>query len=229
MREIVLDTETTGFKPEDGHRVVEIGCVELFNHLPTGQTRQWYLNPEREVPEDAVRVHGLTTAFLADKPLFRDIAGGFLDFIADAPLIAHNAAFDIAFLDAELQRLDPVRRPLPLATNRQIIDTVQLARQKFPGAGASLDALCKRFGIDNSGRSLHGALLDSTLLAEVYLELLGGRQTGFALAAPGAALRSAARAARTARPPRPHAPSPEELEAHAALLKKLKGPLWVLP
>ncbi len=227
MREIVLDTETTGFKPEDGHRVIEIGCVELINHLPSGQTRQWYINPEREVPEDAVRVHGLTTAFLADKPLFRDITVEFLSFISDAPLIAHNASFDINFLNAELKRLalPPLDPP-----GREVIDTVQLARQKFPGAGASLDALCKRFGIDNSGRSLHGALLDSTLLAEVYLELLGGRQTGFALAAPGAAPATQSRiVARTARPARAHAPSAEELEAHAGLLKKFKAPLWLAP
>ena len=223
MREIVLDTETTGFKPEDGHRVIEIGCVELVNHLPSGRTAQWYINPEREVPDDAVRVHGITTAFLADKPLFRDIAVEFLDFIGNAPLVAHNATFDVNFLNAELKRL---ALP-PLAPGREIIDTVQLARRKFPGAGASLDALCKRFAIDNSGRSLHGALLDSTLLAEVYLELLGGRQTGFALATPGAANRAQTGIARTPRPARPHAPTPEELEAHGELLKKLKAPLWL--
>ena len=224
MREIVLDTETTGFKPEDGHRVIEIGCVELINHLPSGRTAQWYINPEREVPDDAVRVHGITTEFLADKPLFRDIVVAFLNFIGDAPLVAHNAAFDVNFLNAELKRL-----ALPGVTpGRTVIDTVQLARQKFPGAGASLDALCKRFGIDNSGRSLHGALLDSTLLAEVYLELLGGRQTGFALAAPGGATQTQARAPRTPRPARPHAPSAEDAAAHLELLKKLKGPLWVL-
>ena len=224
MREIVLDTETTGFKPEDGHRVIEIGCVELVNHLPSGQTKQWYINPEREVPDDAVRVHGITTEFLADKPLFRDIAVEFLGFIADAPLVAHNAGFDVNFLNAELKRL-----ALPGVTpGRTIVDTVQLARQKFPGAQASLDALCKRFGIDNSGRSLHGALLDSTLLAEVDHELLGGRQTGFTLATPGARTQAQTRAARTRREPRPHSPTPEELEAHRDLLKKLKGPLWVL-
>ncbi len=223
MREIVLDTETTGFKPEEGHRVIEIGCVELINHLPSGQTRQWYINPEREVPEDAVRVHGITTAFLADKPLFREIAVEFLDFMADSPLIAHNATFDVNFLNAELKRL-----ALPgVAPGRTVIDTVQLARQKFPGAGASLDALCKRFGIDNSGRSLHGALLDSTLLAEVYLELLGGRQTGFTLASPGTVAQTQTRITRTPRPARPHAPSAEEQEAHGALLKKLKAPLWL--
>ena len=226
MREIVLDTETTGFKPEDGHRVIEIGCVELVNHLPSGRTRQWYINPERDVPEDAVRVHGITTEFLADKPLFRDIVVEFLDFIADAPLVAHNANFDVTFLNAELKRL-----ALPGVTpGRTIVDTVQLARKKFPGSPASLDALCKRFSIDNSGRSLHGALLDSTLLAEVYLELLGGRQTGFALAAPGTTARGGqTRTTRTSRPARPHAPSPEELEAHEALLKKLKSPLWLAP
>jgi len=221
MREIVLDTETTGFKPEDGHRVIEIGCVELFNHLPTGRHKQWYINPEREVPDDAVRVHGLTTDFLLKYPVFGEIAGDFLDFIADAPLVAHNASFDMAFLNAELKRLG-----LPVLPPGRAIDTVQMARQKFPGAQASLDALCKRFGIDNSGRSYHGALLDSTLLAEVYLELRGGRQTGLALAS-AAATPEQVRAARTPRPARPHAASADELAAHQDLLKKLKAPVWL--
>ncbi len=223
MRQIVLDTETTGFKPEDGHRVIEIGCVELQNLLPTGVTKQWYINPEREVPADAVRVHGLTYEFLSKYPVFRDIAVEFLEFIKDSPLVAHNASFDINFLNAELKRL---ALP-PLQPGREVIDTVQLARQKFPGAGASLDALCKRFSIDNSGRSLHGALLDSTLLAEVYLELRGGRQTGFTLTTANAPTALETKAARAARAPRPHAPLPEELAAHEDLLKKLKSPLWL--
>ncbi len=220
MREVVLDTETTGFKPQDGHRIVEIACVELVNHLPTGQQKQWYLNPERDVPEDAVRVHGLTTEFLAKFPVFGEVVGAVLEFLGDAPLVAHNASFDMAFLNAELKRLG-----LPALAASRAIDTVQLARQRFPGSPASLDALCKRFGIDNSSRTLHGALLDSTLLAEVYLELLGGRQTGFTLAtAPTAAPTRH----RTPRVPRPHAPSPEEQAAHQALLGQLKNPVWTM-
>ncbi len=218
MREVVLDTETTGFKPQDGHRIVEIGCVELINHLPTGRQKQWYLNPERDVPEDATRVHGLTTAFLAKFPVFGEVVGEFLDFLGDARLVAHNASFDMAFLNAELKRLG-----LPALPASRAVDTVQLARQRFPGAQASLDALCKRFGIDNSSRSLHGALLDSTLLAEVYLELLGGRQTGFTLAIAATA---APAPRRTPRAARPHAPSPEELAAHHTLLSQLKNPIW---
>jgi DNA polymerase-3 subunit epsilon len=219
MREVVLDTETTGFKPDDGHRIVEIGCVELFNHLPTGRQKQWYLNPERDVPEDAARVHGLTTEFLAKFPVFGQVAGEVLEFLGDAKLIAHNAGFDLAFLNAEFKRLG-----LPALPASRAIDTVQLARQRFPGAQASLDALCKRFGIDNSSRSLHGALLDSTLLAEVYLELLGGRQTGFTLAT---AVEAAPIARRTPRVPRPHGASAEELAAHQRMLGQLKAPLWL--
>ncbi len=222
MREIVLDTETTGFKPEDGHRIVEIGCVELENHLPTGRQKQWYINPERDVPEDAARVHGLTTQFLSSFPMFGDIAGEVLAFLGDAPLIAHNARFDMAFLNAEFKRLG-----LPALPVDRAIDTVQLARQRFPGSPASLDALCKRFGIDNSSRSLHGALLDSTLLAEVYLELLGGRQTNLGLTTAAAAVPTTTTAIqRTLRPPRPHQPSPEEVLAHQELVKQLKAPLW---
>jgi DNA polymerase-3 subunit epsilon len=221
MREIVLDTETTGFKPEEGHRVVEIGCVELRNHLPTGERRQWYINPERDMPEAAARVHGLTSAFLADKPVFAAVAAEFLEFLADAPIVAHNASFDVNFLNAELKRLGvpPLRNP--------VTDTVALARKRFPGSPASLDALCKRFAIDNSGRTLHGALLDSQLLAECYLELLGGRQTGLDLTAAAGATPAQVRAARPPRPARPHAPSAEELAAHEALLKALKAPLWL--
>ena len=228
MREIVLDTETTGFKPEDGHRVIEIGCVELVNHLPSGLTRQWYINPEREVPEDAVRVHGITTEFLTDKPLFRDIVVEFLDFIGDSPLVAHNAAFDVTFLNAELKRL-----ALPGVTpGREVIDTVQLARRKFPGSPASLDALCKRFAIDLTARTKHGALLDCQLTAQVYLELIGGRQRGLMLAPVEIAAQQAAESGTRAARQRPEKLASliteAELAAHAAFVAKELGDksLW---
>ncbi len=176
MREVVLDTETTGFEPENGDRIVEIGAVELWNHLPTGKTYHQYMNPERPMPQSAFEVHGLGDEFLADKPLFRDIVRDFLDFIQDSRLVIHNAPFDMKFINAELQWLDLA--PLPMS---RALDTLALARRKFPGSPASLDALCRRFGIDNSARTLHGALLDSEILAEVYLELIGGRQPDFGL------------------------------------------------
>lgn len=180
MRELVLDTETTGFEPSEGHRLVEIGIVELVNLMPTGRTWHKYFNPERPMPPEAFAVHGLGDDFLADKPLFRDLARDFLDFIGDAKLVIHNAAFDMKFLNAELQA---VGFP-PLAETRAV-DTLLIARKKFPGSPASLDALCRRFGIDNSARTLHGALLDSEILAEVYLELLGGQQPDFGLSVSG--------------------------------------------
>lgn len=176
MREIILDTETTGLDPRDGHRIVEIACVEMINLVPTGQTYHIYLNPQRDVPEEAFRVHGLSTKFLADKPLFADIANDFLAFIADTPLVIHNAEFDIRFINYELAQLS---KDVKLAN--QIIDTLLLARKKFPGASNSLDALCARFKIDNSKRTKHNALLDSQILAEVYCELLGGRQAAMTL------------------------------------------------
>lgn len=176
-REIVLDTETTGLSPAMGDRLVEIGCVELINHIPSGRHHHVYINPQRAMPEEAFRVHGLGDEFLADKPLFKAVAGDFLDFIGDATLIIHNAAFDIGFLNAELERAG--HRPLA----NPVIDTVMLARDKHPGARVSLDALCKHYGIDNSRRALHGALLDSEILAEVYLELIGGKQVSLALIA----------------------------------------------
>jgi DNA polymerase III subunit epsilon len=175
-REIVMDTETTGLDPAQGDRLVEIGAVELLNYLPTGRTFHRYINPERDVPAEAVAVHGLTADFLKQHPVFADVAQDFLEFIGDAPLIIHNASFDIGFLNAELSYLE---KP-PLAWGR-VTDTLKLARDKFPMAQASLDALCRRFGIDNSKRTKHGALLDSELLAEVYLELIGGRQTALTL------------------------------------------------
>ena len=177
MREIVLDTETTGISPAKGHRLIEIGCVELENHVPTGKVYHEYINPQRGVEKGAFEVHGLSTEFLSDKPLFADLAAGFLEFIGDTPLIIHNAPFDMGFLNAELSRLNHPDLPKELSMD-QAIDTLKMARQKYPGAQNSLDALCRRFGVDNSGREKHGALLDSELLAEVYLELIGGRQPG---------------------------------------------------
>ncbi len=180
MREIVLDTETTGLDPAEGHRIVEIGAVELFNHMPTGRTFHNYINPERPMPKEAFEVHGLGDDFLRDKPRFREVGQAFLDFVGDSRLIIHNAAFDMKFLNAELSQSG-----LPRLAGDRAVDTVQIARQKYPGSPASLDALCRRFGIDNSGREKHGALLDSELLAEVYLELIGGRQPALVLAATG--------------------------------------------
>jgi DNA polymerase-3 subunit epsilon len=176
MREIILDTETTGLDPADGHRVVEVGCMELVNHIPTGQFWHEYFNPERDMPEAAFNVHGLSAAFLQDKPLFAERAAAFLSFIEDAQIIIHNAAFDTAFLDAELARAE--LPPLPAA---RIVDTLSLARRKHPAGPNSLDALCKRYRIDNSARTKHGALLDCELLAEVYLDLIGGRQANLTL------------------------------------------------
>lgn len=221
MREIVLDTETTGFDPLSGHRVVEIGCIELFNHIATGKEFHAYLNPERDMPSEAEAVHGLSSAFLADKPLFGAVVEDMLAFIGEAPIVAHNAGFDMNFINAELTRVG--KRPLP--TNRAI-DTVTLARRKFPGAQASLDALCRRFSIDTSARDKHGALLDAKLLAQVYLELVGGREPGLMLAsAESVEVREIIRAA-AARPAREHAPSAEELAAHAAFVGSLKNPIW---
>ena len=224
MREIVLDTETTGLNPLGGHRIVEIGCLELVNHVATGRTYQQYVDPERDMPAEAEAVHGLSEEFLSTQPVFADVADGFLEFIGDARLIIHNAQFDMGFLNAELARL---KRPA-LAMERAV-DTVAMARAKFPGAQANLDALCRRFQIDNSGRELHGALLDSQLLSEVYLELVGGRQPDLELASDG---RTKADAAGPdgplgdARAPRPHAASAEELAAHAAFIDTLTDPVW---
>lgn len=177
MREIVLDTETTGFEPFDGDRIVEIGAVELMNHMPTGRTYHQYINPQRDMPQGAFEVHGLSEEFLSDKPVFKDIAQAFVDFVGDAKMVIHNAAFDMKFLNAELGWVNFKQLPMD-----QAIDTLAIARRKFPGSPASLDALCRRFGIDNSARTLHGALLDSEILAEVYLELIGGRQPDLVLA-----------------------------------------------
>ena len=222
MREIVLDTETTGLDPVAGHRVVELGCIELMNLVATGKTFHAYFNPEMIMPTGAKDVHGLSDEFLADKPLFAEHADSFLEFIGDAQLVIHNASFDLGFLNAELARINK-----PKLTNAYV-DTVTMARRKFPGQRASLDSLCERFGIDNSSRTKHGALLDSELLAEVYLELSGGRQRDLGLAPEIAAQATAAVVAASAvRPARPHAASAAELVAHAEFLKKLSDPLWL--
>ena len=224
MREIVLDTETTGLDPADGHRIIEIGCVELFDHLPTGVTFQRYLNPERAVG-DSERVHGIGDAFLADKQLFAHIAEEFIEFIGDAPLIIHNAGFDLKFLNSELQRAGKPHIPYARA-----IDTIEIAKSKIPGARYSLDELCKRFAIDLSVRTKHGALLDAQLTAQVYLELAGGRQTHFKLAPAGMETIAVDQAA-VARPrpaPLPARLSEAESAAHAAFVAKELGenPVW---
>lgn len=223
MREIVLDTETTGLDPFAGHRIVEIACLELHSHVPTGETFRRYINPERDMPEEAERVHGLSAEFLSGHPVFAEIAQDFLDFIRDDPLVIHNAQFDLKFLNAEL---DACGKP-QIEISRGI-DTVAIARQRFPGAQVNLDALCRRFEIDNSSRTFHGALLDCELLADVYLELSGGRQPGFDLNTASRQQQATAQvsAARRQRPARPHAPSAEELAAHEAMLEKLKEPIW---
>ena len=221
MREIVLDTETTGLDPESGHRVVEIGCIELINHIPSGATYHAYVNPEREMPSGAFEIHGLSDEFLADKPLFAAVADDLLAFLGDSMLVIHNAQFDLGFLNAEFDRIE--REPLP---ESRAIDTVGLARRKFPGAPANLDALCRRFGIDNAARTRHGALLDAELLAEVYLELIGGRQPSLGLGA-ARPVETAAREERAPRAPRSHAPSEKESAAHAEFLKKIRNPIWL--
>jgi len=225
MREIVLDTETTGFDPESGDRIVEIGAVELHNHVATGRTYHQYINPERAMPQEAFEVHGLGDDFLRDKPKFAQIGQAFLDFVGDAKLVIHNAAFDMKFLNAELGWMG-----LPLLPFDQAIDTLLIARKKFPGSPASLDALCRRFAIDNSARTLHGALLDSEILAEVYLELIGGRQPDFALATSAQSASSSSseewrpRPRQNALPPRL---TDEEAAAHKAFVEKLGGSaLW---
>lgn len=225
MREIVLDTETTGFDPASGHRVVEIGCVELINHVPTGEVFHVYLNPERDMPQEAFNVHGLSEEFLSDKPLFAAVAEKFVDFIGDATLVIHNADFDMKFLNWELQILG-----YPTMPRERAIDTVAMARKRFPGSPASLDALCRRFGIDNSARDKHGALLDAELLANVYLELIGGREPGLALASSRQAAASAAAqtgTVRQARAPRPHAASEAERAVHGEFVAKLTDALWL--
>ncbi|MBU2091696.1 MAG: DNA polymerase III subunit epsilon [Alphaproteobacteria bacterium] len=225
MREIVLDTETTGLDPKAGHRIVEIACIELDNHLPTGRSYQQYINPERDMPEEAFKVHGLSADFLAGHPKFADICGDFLDFIEDSLLVIHNAEFDMRFINAEISALGHAQLP-----SGRAVDTLAMARRKYPGAQSSLDALCKRFGIDNGHRNLHGALVDADLLAAVYLELIGGREPGLLLGANekiSAAEMQQMEDARQKRPARIHVPSEAELAAHAAMLSRIKESIWL--
>ena len=223
MREVVLDTETTGLDPTAGHRIVEIGCIELENHVPTGREFQVYVNPEREMPPEAFEIHGLSSAFLAKHSMFADVVEGFLAFIGDAPLVIHNAAFDLGFINAELARCK-----LAAVPSERAVDTVRMARRKHPGAPANLDALCRRFGVDAAARTRHGALLDAQLLSEVYLALKGGRQPGLVLAdtVAEAATVAAASAATAPRAPRPHAPSDDECAAHETFIDGVEKPIW---
>ncbi|HBM90258.1 MAG TPA: DNA polymerase III subunit epsilon [Rhodospirillaceae bacterium] len=222
MREIVLDTETTGLNPLQGDRLVEIGCVEVINHMPTDKFFHIYLNPERDVPDEAARIHGLTTEFLQDKPVFAEQVDSFLDFIAKDVLVIHNAPFDMGFLNAELTRLG-----FKTLSMTRVIDTLPLARRLFPGTPASLDALCKRFDVDASARDFHGALLDAQLLADVYLELCGGRQPDLDM---GQKVETESHEKiimeKEPRFPREHAPNEEEITAHDTFLKKIKDALW---
>jgi DNA polymerase III subunit epsilon len=226
LREIILDTETTGLDPYDGHRVVEIGCVELVNSIPTGRTWHCYLNPERDMPEKAYSIHGLSSDFLRDKPLFADKAEDFLGFIESAMLVMHNATFDFGFLNAELERI-----ARPLLTWDRVVDTLALARRRHPGSPSSLDALCRRYGVDLSERDLHGALLDCRLLASVYVELVGGHQARLELAPNGAQAAILQAQEMAVRPrPTPLKPriSPTEREAHRAFVATLGGEaLWL--
>ena len=226
-REIVLDTETTGFDPDQGDRIVEIGAVELRGHMPTGETFHVYVNPERSMSQGAFEVHGLGDEFLRDKPVFAEVARGFLEFVGDARLVIHNAAFDMRFLNFELGRAGLS----PLAEERAV-DTLAIAKQRYPGASNSLDALCRRFGVDNSGRVKHGALLDSEILAEVYLELIGGRQPGLVLGPTRGRGRGADEEWRPGPRPTPLGPriTPQEAEAHVAFVAALAGGgLWNPP
>ncbi|NKE45525.1 DNA polymerase III subunit epsilon [Roseomonas frigidaquae] len=225
MRQIVLDTETTGLDPASGDRVIEVAAIEIFNFMPTGATFHELVDPERDIPEEATRVHGMTVEMLRGKPLFRDIAGRMLDFLGDSEIIAHNAPFDFGFLDAELVRAGHKR-----LDRARMVDSLAVAKRRYPGLPNSLDSLCRRLGVDNTMRTAHNALLDVKLLAEVYLELMGGKQPGLELAARAArpvAMGSIV-VAPVARTPRPIVPSEDELAAHAAFVaKKLKDPLWV--
>lgn len=225
MREIVFDTETTGLDPRTGDRMVEIGCVELINRVATGATFHAYFNPERDMPQGAEAVHGLSSVFLADKPRFREVVHELLAFIGDSPLVAHNAGFDFAFLNAELEICTQ-----PAVCLSRMIDTVAIAKRRHPGAKLSLDALCARYGIDRSHRVKHGALLDAELLAQVYVELTGGRQIGLELAgaAPETVVAMVSREERRRefRNPRPHSASPAEIDRHRAFVAAIEGAIW---
>ena len=222
MREIVLDTETTGLDPKSGHRIVEIGCIELLNHIPSLKSYHQYINPQKDMPEAAFKIHGLSNEFLSSKPIFEEIVDEFLLFIGDSNLIIHNASFDVSFINSELANLkknflDP----------NKIIDTVSLARSKFPGASVSLDALCRRFNVDNSKRDYHGALLDANLLSEVYIELIGGRQQNLALNQEENVVELESKLENTVKPSRSYKPSIKEQVAHRKFVETLDNPLWV--
>jgi DNA polymerase-3 subunit epsilon len=226
MRRIVLDTETTGLEPEAGHRVIELACLELSGRRPTGRHFHRFLNPERNVDLGATQVHGLTSEDLADKPRFADIADEFLDFVGGAELLIHNADFDVAFLNAELARIGRPR----LESVCTVADTLAMAREMHPGKKNSLDALCERYAVDHSRRTLHGALLDAQLLAQVYVELTGGRQIGLGLVADtiSAGVRDGGHSVTVREPrlPRPHRPALDELERHRAFIAQMANPLW---
>lgn len=225
MREIIFDTETTGLDPKTGDRMVEIGCIEMVNRVLTGRTFHAYFNPDRFMPAEAEAVHGLSDSFLADKPRFQERADELLEFIAESPLVAHNAGFDFAFLNAELALCG-----LPAVGDHRKVDTVAIARVRHPGAKLSLDALCTRYGVDRSHRTRHGALLDAELLAQVYVELLGGRQIGLELVAESvdvivSEVTTIVRE-RVFRSARPHAPDEAELARHAAFVAGMENPVW---
>ncbi len=226
-RAVLFDTETTGLDPATGDRVIEIAALELIDDLPTGRHYHVLIDPERDIPEEAARVHGYTRAHLIGKPRFSEIVDGFLAFVGDHPLIAHNAAFDMGFLDAELRRLE-----LPPLARARMVDTLDMARTRFPGLPNSLDALCRRYAIDLSERTTHNALLDCRLLAQVYLELIGGRQRGLALATedgPQAGRPTVCYALQAARTARAIIPDAAALRAHAAFLSRLSDPIWLEP
>lgn len=224
MREIALDTETTGLDPNSGHRIVEIGCVEMIDRIKTGEVFHVYLNPERDMPEEAYRVHGLSAEFLSDKPKIATVADEFLNFLQDSPLVIHNAQFDMKFINYELKKLG--KEAIPMA---RTVDTVIMARRKFPGSPANLDALCKRFNIDLSARSLHGALLDAELLADVYLELTGGRQSKLTLKRESETTVTAQSVTRSeVLEIRHFPPSDEELAQHEEFIRKnITASLWL--
>lgn len=227
IREIVLDTETTGLKPRDGDRIIEIGGIELINHLPTGKIFHKYINPQRDIPEESTRVHGITDDMVKDAPLFVHIVEEFLEFIEDSPLVIHNASFDMGFFNAELDRLCR-----PMLEMDRAIDTLKIARQKFPGSPASLDALCRRFDIDLSVRTKHGAWIDAELLAKVYLELIGGRQVSFqfqaeeTIAMAAQELKDILNLQKTFRPSRQYKLTEAEKLAHQEFIKGIKDSLW---
>ena len=234
MREIILDTETTGISAAEGHRIIEIGALELVNHTPTGNNLHIYINPERDIEDGAFAVHGISSKFLANKPVFADIAEQFMQFIGEDQMVIHNASFDMAFINAELARLS-----LPEYLMSRVVDTLAMARKKFPGAQANLNALCRRFEIDNSHRDLHGALVDADLLTGVYVELLGGRQPNLSLDVARTEKQEQQQASETpiaksgfsmrreaAQFSRPHMPSEAELSAHEGFLEKIKDPIW---